>query len=52
MLEKVIPIIIIPTPIWAIKLFIVFINFNEIENYLEKVRKMDIPHLDIEDVRS
>ena len=29
-----------------------FMNFNEIENYLGKVRKMDIPHLDIEDVKS
>ena len=29
-----------------------FMNFNEIENYLEKVRKMDIPHLDVEDVKS
>ena len=29
-----------------------FMNFNEIENYLEKVRKMDIPHLDIEDIKN
>tara|TARA_Y100001935_G_C17310794_1_gene515980 strand:+ start:2607 stop:5186 length:2580 start_codon:yes stop_codon:yes gene_type:complete len=29
-----------------------FMNFNEIESYLEKVRKMDIPHLDVEDVKS
>ena len=29
-----------------------FMNFNEIENYLEKVRKMDIPHLDIENIRN
>ena len=29
-----------------------FMNFNEIENYLEKVREMDIPHLDIEDIRN
>ena len=29
-----------------------FMNFNEIENYLDKVRKMDIPHIDIEDVKS
>ena len=29
-----------------------FMNFNEIENYLEKVREMDIPHLDIEDIKN
>ncbi|GIS46943.1 MAG: hypothetical protein Ct9H90mP19_1800 [Gammaproteobacteria bacterium] len=29
-----------------------FMNFNEIENYLEKVRNMDIPHLDIEDIKN
>ena len=29
-----------------------FMNFNEIENYLEKVRKMDIPHLDIEYIKN
>ena len=29
-----------------------FMNFNEIENYLGKVRKMYIPHLDLEDVKS
>ena len=28
-----------------------YMNFNEIEDYLRKVRDMDISHLDIEEIK-
>jgi aconitate hydratase 2/2-methylisocitrate dehydratase len=29
-----------------------YMNFNEIEGYLKKVREMDISHIDIEEVKT
>jgi len=29
-----------------------YMNFNEIEDYLKKVREMDISHIDIEEVKT
>ena len=29
-----------------------YMNFNEIEEYLKKVREMDISHLDIEEIKN